>query len=289
MKSRFLSWLRRSYIFLIVGVIYVPLIVVVILSFTAASDKGNININFVFDGGKNWLQLFENSDFLNALSNTAIIIAFTVPISTIIATVTCFGIWNSKQIYTNTVLGSSKINMVIPDIITGISLALLFSMTIIPLGVNLGFATIILAHISFCTPYAIIIIYPRMQKMKKSLILASIDLGYSKFKTFFKVTIPFLLPAILSAAAIVFGMSFDDFIITKLVGGKINTISTEMYSMAKGIKAWAVTFGAIVVLITFAIAIIVAIRKGISENKNKKIKISKKLASKNSIARPRRI
>ena len=133
-------------------------------------------------------------------------------------------------------MGISKLNMVIPDVITGIGLAILFSITIIPLSINLGFATIVLAHISFCTPYAIIIIYPRMQKMKKNLILASLDLGYSQIYTFFKITIPFLMPAILSGAAIVFAMSFDDFIITKLVGGKINTISTEMYSMAKGIK-----------------------------------------------------
>ena len=126
--------------------------------------------------------------------------------------------------------------MVVPDIITGISLALLFSITIIPMGVNLGFATIILAHISFCTPYAILIIYPRMMKMKKNLILASMDLGYSKIYTFFKVIVPFLMPAIISASAIVFSISFDDFIITKLVGGKVSTISTEMYTMAKGIK-----------------------------------------------------
>lgn len=290
MKSQFFSWLRRSYIFIIIAIIYIPLIIVVFLSFTQPSAKGNININFVFNDGQNWLQLFKDNQFTNALANTAIIIAFTVPISTIIATVTCFGIWNAKQVYTNTVLGASKVNMAIPDIITGISLALLFSMTIIPMGVNLGFATIILAHISFCTPYAIVIIYPRMQKMKRSLILASIDLGYSKLRTFFKVTVPFLLPAILSGAAIVFGMSFDDFIITKLVGGKINTISTEMYSMAKGIKSWAVTFGAIIVLITFTVAIIVGVRKYLKERKVKLQKTNSKFLKRNkNIHRPKRI
>lgn len=284
MKKNFFSWLRRSYILIIIAIIYIPLIVVVFLSFTQPSAKGNVNVNFDFNGGENWIQLFKNDDFLNALANTAIILAFVVPISTIIATITAFGIWNSKQVYVNSVLGASKVNMVIPDIITGISLALLFSVTIIPLGVNLGFATIILAHISFCTPYALVIIYPRMQKMKKSLISASLDLGYSKIATFFKVTIPFLLPAILSGAAIVFGMSFDDFIITKLVGGKINTISTEMYSMAKGIKAWAVTFGAIVVLITFAVAIVLGIKKYMTEKKNKTIKSNKKFIDKTKIS-----
>ncbi len=266
--TRFLNFLKKTYIFIILFLIYAPLIIVIFLSFTDPSSKGNINLNFSFNNGENWLMLFQNDEFLNALSNTAIIVIFTVPISTIIATLTCFGIWNAKNVYKNITLGSSKLNMIVPDIITGISLALLFSLTIIPMGVNLGFTTIILAHISFCTPYAILIIYPRMMKMKKNLILASMDLGYSKIYTFFKVIIPFLMPAIISAAAIVFSISFDDFIITKLVGGKVSTISTEMYTMAKGIKAWAVTFGAIIVLFIFFLAFLIGIKKYLKERKH---------------------
>ena len=276
MKNNILNFIRRSYIFIIIVLIYIPLITVVVLSFTAPSNKGNLNLNFIFNNGKNWINLFQDNEFLNALVNTIIIVVITVPISTIIAAVTAFGIWNSKQFYRNTVMGISKLNMVIPDVITGIGIAILISITIIPLSINLGFATIVLAHISFCTPYAIIIIYPRMQKMKKNLILASLDLGYSQIYTFFKITIPFLMPAILSGAAIVFAMSFDDFIITKLVGGKVNTISTEMYSMAKGIKMWAVTFGAAIVLIGILVTAIIGLKKYLVERQKKKIKSYKK-------------
>lgn len=278
--TRFLNFLKKTYIFIILALIYIPLIIVIFLSFTDPSSKGNINLNFSFNNGENWIMLFQNNEFLNALSNTAIIVVFTVPISTIIATLTCFGIWNAKNVYKNIALGSSKLNMIVPDIITGISLALLFSLTIIPMGVNLGFATVILAHISFCTPYAILIIYPRMMKMKKNLILASMDLGYSKIYTFFKVIIPFLMPAIISAAAIVFSISFDDFIITKLVGGKVSTISTEMYTMARGIKAWAVTFGAIIVIFIFLLAFLIGIKKYLKERKRSntfKLKFSKNI------------
>lgn len=280
MKSSFFNWLRKSYIFLIVAATYIPLIIVVILSFTTASNKGNLNLGFDFNSGENWLNLFKNNDFLNAFTNTIIIVSITVPISTIIATVTCFGIWNAKQFYKSSVMGISKVNMIIPDVITGIGLAILFSITIIPLSINLGFATVILAHISFCTPYAIVIIYPRMQKMNKNLILASMDLGYSSIYTFFKVTIPFLMPAILSGALVVFAMSFDDFIITKLVGGKVNTISTEIYSMAKGIKMWAVTFGALVVIIGISITILIGIKKYITEMQKKQISNVKRFDSK---------
>lgn len=271
-----LNFFRQSYIIILLSLIYIPLIVIIFLSFTKPSIKGNITNSFDWNSGENYIELFKNNDFLNALANTAIIVVFVVPISTILATLTCFGIWNSKKFYQNTVLGVSKVNIVIPDVISGICLALLFSVTWISwFKSDLGFITIILAHISFCTPYAIILIFPRMQKMKRNLILASQDLGYSKFQTFFKVIIPFILPSILSAAAIVFGMSFDDFIITKLVGGKISTISTEMYTMAKGIKSWAVTFGAILVILSFVIVAIVAIKKSLKARN-----ISKNLSTK---------
>lgn len=280
MKNKFWTFLRQTYIFLIIALIYIPLIVVVLLSFTQPGPKGNISIGynaFDWNGGKNFLDLFHNQVFLNALANTAIIVAFVVPISVIIAIITCFGIWNAKQVYQSGILGASKVNVVVPDIITAISLALLFSVTWIAwFKANLGFVTIILAHISFCVPYAILMIYPRMQKMNKNLILVSQDLGYSKIKTFFKVTLPFLTPSVFTAAAVVFGMSFDDFIITSLVGGKVNTISTEMYTMSKGIQAWAITFGALLILLTFLIVIIMILKKGIQSRKTTKIKNAKR-------------
>ncbi len=275
--SNFLSFLKKSYIYIILILIYIPLIFIVILSFTQASDKGNIGNSFDFNDGQNYLQLFSNDDFVNALVNTIIISVVVVPISTIIAVLTCFGIWNSKKVYQSSVLSSSRINIVNPDVITGISLALLFSSTWIAVGLNLGFFTVILSHISFCTPYAIIVIYPRMQKMNRNLILASYDLGYNKLITFFKVTIPFLLPAIISGAAIVFAMSFDDFIITSLTRGRVTTISTQLYAMRKGIKAWAVTFGAIIIMITLFIMGIVALRHSYTERKNIKGKRQAKL------------
>jgi spermidine/putrescine transport system permease protein len=113
----------------------------------------------------------------------------------------------------------------------------MFSATLIPLGVDLGFFTVALAHISFGIPYAIIAIYPRMSKMNMNLIMASQDLGYNKFQTFFKVVIPYLAPAIISGASIAFAMSLDDFIITNLVNGSFQTIGTAIYSTRKGIKA----------------------------------------------------
>lgn len=247
-KERLINWLKKSYIFILIAIIYVPLIVLVIWSFSAPSDRGNITNGFNWNGFENYLNLFSDNTFLNGLMNTVIIVGITVPFSVAIATITCFAIWNSNSLMRITSLGSARVSLVNPEIITGISLTLLFASTWISMGFDFGFFTIILSHISFCTPYALITIYPQMIKFNKNLMDASNDLGYSTLKTFFKIVIPYLLPSIIGAAALVTVMSFDDFIITNLVRGRVNSISTEMYLMAKGIKTWAVTFGSILVI-----------------------------------------
>lgn len=266
-----LAWFfKRFYIFIILAIIYIPLIIIIILSFNGQTDRGNIILNFGVPSVINYIQLFKDNDFLNALVNSLIISAIVVPISVLIAIITCFGIWNSKNKYVNTIIGASKVSIAIPEPITAISLALLFTSIVLPLGLNFGMFTVCLAHISFCTPYAIIAIFPKMQKMNKNLLWASYDLGYSRIKTFFKVVIPYLGPALLSASAIVLAMSLDDFIITSLINGSTQTISTAIYTTRKGIKAWVVTFGALLVIITFIVVIIISI---VNVRKNKKANI----------------
>jgi len=267
----FKGFFKQFYIYLVLALIYIPLIVIILLSFNGQTGKGNIRINFGVPTAVNYIKLFKDNDFLNALANSAIISVIVVPVSVIIATVTCFGIWNANNRYINTIVGMSKVSVAIPEPITAISLALLFGTTIVPLGFDFGLFTVILAHISFCTPYAIISIFPKMQKMNRNLIWASYDLGYSKAKTFFKIVIPYLAPALLSASAVTLAMSLDDFIITSLINGSSQTISTAIYSTRKGIKAWVVTFGAILVLITFVIVIITSIVKVQKNRKQKKM------------------
>lgn len=260
-KNRTKWFFRRFYIFLILAIIYIPLIVVVLLSLNGQTDRGNVILNFGVPDIINYIKLFKDNDFLNALVNSLIVSVVVVPISVLIAVITCFGIWNTKNKYINSIVGASKVSVAIPEPITAISLALLFTSTVLPLGLDFGIVTVCLAHISFCTPYAIIAIFPRMQKMNRNLLWASYDLGYSRSKTFFKVVLPYLAPALLSASAIVLAMSLDDFIITSLINGSTQTLATAIYSTRKGIKAWVVTFGALVVMITFIVVIIMSIIK----------------------------
>jgi spermidine/putrescine transport system permease protein len=176
-------------------------------------------------------------------------------------------------------LAASNIAITSPDAITGISLMLLFTATLIPMGINLGFFTVILAHISFGVPYAIIAIYPRMAKLKPNIVLASYDLGAGKIYTFFKIIVPFLLPGIISGAIVSIAMSLDDYVITNLVNGSFQTIGVAIYSTRKGIKAWVVTFGAVIIILTF---VIIGIRTAILYLQHKRSNL-KKLSLSSSI------
>lgn len=254
-------WFRRWYIYVILIMIYLPLIFIVLLSFSEPTARGNINPNFSTPTFVNYIDLWKDDEFLNALFNSLLLSLIVVPISILLAIVTCFGMWRARPFQRKAISFTTQLTIVNPEAITGISLALLFSSTWVALGFNLGFFTVILAHISFCTPYAIVAIYPRMAKMNQNQLLASYDLGHTKIDTFWKITIPYLMPAILSAIAIVLAMSLDDFIITNLVNGSFQTIGTLIYSTRKGIKAWVITFGALVVIVTVITIIIIGMRK----------------------------
>ncbi|MDR2847213.1 MAG: ABC transporter permease [Mycoplasmataceae bacterium] len=274
-KSKLLLFVKHFYIYIFLALIYIPMVLIIILSFTGQTSRGNINYGLEGDGSfENYPELFSNNAFTNALAGSLLLGVVTTPVVVIIATITCFGIWRSATLQKQSVLLSSNLTIASPDAITGISLMLLFTSTIVPLGVDLGFFTVILAHISFGVPYAIIAIYPRMTKLNPNTVLASYDLGSGKIRTFFKVVVPFLLPGIISGAIIAFAMSLDDYVITNLVNGSYQTIGTAIYSTRKGIKAWVVTFGAIMVMITFVIILVKSVFIYFKSKKNAAKKIT---------------
>ena len=172
-KKAFVEFWKRFYILIILLCIYIPLIVIIIVSFFGRTSRGNVNVNFGVPTAINYIEIWQNDAFINALLNTLVLSVIVVPVSVFIAIFVCYGLWKAKQPTKTIFINTSRISIVNPEAITGISLLLLFSSTIIPLGANLGFATVLLAHISFCTPYAVITIYPRIAKMKSNLVLAS--------------------------------------------------------------------------------------------------------------------
>ena len=236
------------------------------------TSRGNIKLNFDVPTFVNYINLFKDDQFINALLNSLLLGVVVTPFSLLFGVLTCYGLWKAKRTTKNFVLNVSRFSIMSPEVITGISLVLLFSATWIPMGFSFGFFTVALSHISFCTPYVIITVFPRMMKMNNNLVLASYDMGYSKIKTFLKVTVPHLLPSILTATVIVIAMSWDDFIITNMVNGSWQTIGVAIYMTRKGIKAWVITFGAILLLVTILVIFIVA---AIKIRKNKKVRVNK--------------
>ena len=267
--SKFGELLKKWYVVLVLVAIYVPLVLIIIISFNGETSRGNIKLNFDVPTFVNYINLFKDDQFINALLNSLLLGVVVTPFSLLFGVLTCYGLWKSKKTTKNFVLNISRFSIMSPEVITGISLVLLFSATWIPMGFSFGFFTVALSHISFCTPYVIITIFPRMMKMNNNLVLASYDMGYSKIRTFMRVTVPHLLPSIFTAAVIVIAMSWDDFIITNMVNGSWQTLGVAIYMTRKGIKAWVVTFGAILMLVGIISILVIA---GIKTKKIIKVK-----------------
>jgi len=164
------------------------------------------------------------------LGNTLLIAFLSALIATVIGTIACIAMQNMKKRTRSILIGVNNIPMLNAEIVTGISLMLLF----IFFGIKFGFMTILLAHITFNIPYVILSVMPRMKQLNPSTYEAALDLGASQTQAFFKVVFPDLLPGILSGFLMAFTMSLDDFIITHFTKGPgIDTLSTKIYAESR--------------------------------------------------------
>ena len=221
---------KKIYIALIFLFLYAPIGTLMVLSFNASKTRSKWG-GFTF---KWYSALFRNDDILKALFNTLLIAFLSALIATIIGTIACIAMTGMKRRTKAVMMGITNIPMLNAEIVTGISLMLLF----ISLGFRFGLGTILLSHITFNIPYVILSVMPRMKQLNPSTYEAALDLGASHLTAFFKVVLPDLLPGILSGFLMAFTMSLDDFIITHFTkGAGVDTLSTKIYTeVKKGIK-----------------------------------------------------
>ena len=221
---------RKIYIALIFIFLYAPIATLMVLSFNASKTRAKWG-GFTM---KWYVSLFQNSDILNALSNTLIIALSSALIATVIGTIACVAMNDMHRRAKAIMIGITNIPMLNAEIVTGISLMLLF----ISFGLKFGMGTILLSHITFNIPYVILSVMPRMKQLNPSTYEAALDLGASPLTAFFKVVFPDLLPGVLSGFLMAFTMSLDDFIITHFTkGAGVDTLSTKIYTeVKKGIK-----------------------------------------------------
>lgn len=221
---------EKFYLTLIFVLLYAPILTLIVLSFNASRTRAKW-------GGAtlHWYQeLFKNEAIMSALYSTLLIALLSALIATFIGTAAAIGIQGMKRKFRTFYMGLTNIPMMNAEIVMGISLMLLF----IAFRVNLGFSTILIAHITFNIPYVILSVMPRLKQTNRHTYEAALDLGASPLYAFFKVIFPDILPGVLSGFMLAFTMSLDDFVITHFTKGPgIDTLSTKIYSeVRKGIK-----------------------------------------------------
>lgn len=242
---------QRIYIALIFIFLYAPIATLMVLSFNASKTRakwGGFTLKW-------YVALFQNDDIMQALFNTLLIALIASVVSTLIGTVACIAIMNLKKRSRAVIMGITNIPMLNAEIVTGISLMLLF----ISMGFRFGLGTILLSHITFCIPYVILSVMPRMRQMNPYTYEAALDLGAGPVYGFFKVVFPEILPGVLSGFLMAFTMSIDDFIITHFTkGAGVDTLSTKIYTeVKKGIKPEMYALSTIIFMVVLILLLLV--------------------------------
>ena len=213
--------------------LYMPIAVLILFSFNSSNSTSNFE-GFSF---KWYGELFSDSATLNALKNTLILAILSAVIATVIGTMAAYGIHKMRNKHLKgAIMSVTKIPMINPEIVVGISMMLLFVFVggILGSQTSLGFGTILIAHITFNLPYVILSVLPKFKQMDKSLPEAAQDLGCTPFQSFFKVELPAILPGVISGLIMAFTLSLDDFVISYFtIGSGFETLPIRIYSMTK--------------------------------------------------------
>jgi spermidine/putrescine transport system permease protein len=205
---------------------YAPILVLAVYSFNASRTSK------VWGGWSlTWYRsLLENSDILQALYYTLLIAVLASTISTVIGTFSAIGIHAMREKSRALLLNINYLPVINPDIVTGLSLMLLFS----AVSIRAGFVTLLIAHIVCCIPYVILSVLPKLKQMDSNLVEASMDLGAKPFYTLRKIVFPEIKSGIVTGALLAFTLSIDDFVISFFTTGSgVTNLSIYIYSAAK--------------------------------------------------------
>ena len=223
---------NRVFTVLVLIFLYIPMIVLGVASFNSGMDVA------VFKGFtlNNYTELFRDSVLLPLLLNSIIVAVLSSLIATVLGTAAALGIHSMGPRLRKFTMSITNIPLTNPEIVTGVSLALLFAFTGTMLKINniLGFTTLLIAHITFNLPYVILSVMPKLQQMDPNLNEAALDLGCTPVQAFFRVVIHEIMPGVISGALMAFTMSLDDFVISYFVyGPRFVTLPVEIYNYTK--------------------------------------------------------
>ena len=223
----------KVYTGLVMLFLFAPIAILLVFSFNGTKSLS------VFSGfSLHWYEeLFRDSETLGAVKNTLILAVSAALISTVMGTAAAVGIHRLRNRYLRLALDTAtNIPMINPDIITGISLMLMFVFVgrLFGAATSLNFVTMLIAHITFCLPYVILQVLPKLQQMDKALPEAAMDLGCTPLKAFLKVEIPEIMPGVITGLIMAFTLSLDDFVISYFTSGNgFQTLPIRIYNMTK--------------------------------------------------------
>jgi spermidine/putrescine transport system permease protein len=218
---------------LIMIFLFAPIVILLVFSFNTSKSLS------VFSGfSLYWYrELFRDTETLNAVRNTLLLAVCASIVSTVMGTAAAVGMNKLRNKYLHAVLDNvTNIPMVNPEIITGISLMLMFVFVgrLFGAATSLSFWTMLAAHVTFCLPYVILQVLPKLQQMDKSLPEAAMDLGCTPVGAFFKVELPEIMPGVITGLIMAFTLSLDDFVISYFTSGNgFQTLPIRIYNMTK--------------------------------------------------------
>ena len=260
--------LAQTYIYVLLVLLYAPLVFIAIFSFTESKVLGN----WTGFSTRLYANLFTgnmqgSSSLLSAVENTLLIALIAAAFSTLLGTIAAVGIHNLRGRTKQTVTFLNNIPMINPDIITGVSLFLLF----VFLHVSQGYTTVVLAHITFCTPYVVLSVLPKLTQMNPNIYEAAMDLGATPTQALWKVLVPQLRPGMVSGFILAFTMSLDDFAVTFFTRGTIglDTLSTFIYTDARkgGLTPELRPLMTLIFLIILVLLVVINVRQARLKNK----------------------
>lgn len=256
------NFFSKFYIFLVFLFLYAPILVLIAFSFN--QGKGRVWTGFTL---KWYYELFSDKQILGALANTLLIAVVASIFATLLGTIAAIGIHNMKKNSRTLIKNMTYLPILNPEIVTGISLMILFT----SLRMAPGFLTIILAHITFCVPTVVFSVLPKLRQMNTSIYEAALDLGCNNTQAFFKVVVPEIMPGIVTGFLMAITYSIDDFVISYFTAGPDSqTLPIVIYSITR--KPMTPKLNALSTIMFVVVLLILVIANAQSVNSEKKEK-----------------
>lgn len=257
--------LGKVYLGLVLFFLYVPIFVLIVFSFNETKSR-SVFSGFTLDW---YIRLFNNRIIISSLINTIIIACISSVISTVLGTLAAIGINNMRKVPKRVIMGITNMPIINPEIVTGVSLMLLFVFFAARMNLEFGFVTLLIAHITFNVPYVILNVMPKFNQMDPHIYEAAQDLGCSPVQAFRKVVLPEIMPGVISGFLMSFTYSLDDFVISYFTSGSTSqTLPITIYSMTR--RKVSPEINALSTLIFISVVVILIVKNIIEKKALKK-------------------